>query len=263
MWKTLIIARWLSAPMLRPRALTLSGAAVRTALALLVVLLLGCSRVPGPAHPAPNGERTDHRETVDTTPVEPTGIEVPPNATRYWSDAQLTEAGITIRPISLDDGQQLFGPNGPIPRPTTGDLLCRTGPHDDGCMCRLPLSCENEPEGCMTFERNVAIFRDALAQYGEERVHCEWAETGRCGEFRYFYFQGGIHHYEMRWFGPDGTLVGIRNWTDHTAYCAGSTLSQWVGQVPRCTELVRDELICGEVCGELAAPIDEVMNYTR
>ena len=102
----------------------------------------------------------------------------------------------------------------------------------------------------MTFDENLRVFREALARgqgEGSERrtVNCLTAETGRCGAFRYFLFVGDIYRHELRWFDADGAMVAWRNVTDYDAYCGGS-LARWKGRVPRCEEVERTELICGE-----------------
>jgi len=94
-------------------------------------------------------------------------------------------------------------------------------------------------------------------------VHCERAEVGRCGDHRYFYFQGDIHRYEMRWFDASGTLVAQRNRTDYAQYCNHTASSRWMGRVPRCEALEREELICGEAAGPLLTPVEDLRDLTR
>ena len=47
-----------------------------------------------------------------------------------------------------------------------------------------------------------------------------------CGDYRYFDFEGDIHRYELRFFGTDGRLGAMRNWTDYAAFCDGQALER-------------------------------------
>jgi hypothetical protein len=126
---------------------------------------------------------------------------------------------------------------------TLGDgrtLLCATSRR---CVCFEPLDCEG---GCPSFDENVTIFENAVRHgQGERTVSCEVGETGTCGAFRWFDFEGDIHRYDRRYFDERGAMVATRNRTDYPAYCGGRAMMQVAGPIPACETLVPFHLICG------------------
>lgn len=200
-------------------------------------------------------------EEVPAVPEAPTVPEQPTPAVadgRFHTDDELSAVGLNIEPRDHVRGPETVAPGGPPP--TTGDYDFVCGADTGRCVCRLPLPC-TERGDCITLDDNLAGFRSALEGDGDRTVHCEWAETGRCGDFRYFYFQGGIHRYEMRWFDEDGRLVAQRNWTDYPEYCNHTALTRWQGRVPKCETLERTELICGEGDRPLRTPLEDLRGY--
>jgi hypothetical protein len=133
-------------------------------------------------------------------------------------------------------------------------LLCN--PQRDTCLCLEPLACRERGD-CITLEENLRVFRKELAKSADRQVICERAETGHCGDFRYFLFEGGIHRYELRWFDAAGKLVGQRNTTDYPEYCGGQALASYRGYVPKCEKVVSDELLCGEAKRPLSTPLED------
>jgi Leucine-rich repeat (LRR) protein len=113
------------------------------------------------------------------------------------------------------------------------------------CLCHEATACDPVIERCSTFAENIAEFKKALARTSGRTVTCNRAEVGRCGSLRYFYFNGDIYRDEMRWFDDKGQRVGMRSSTDYAKYCEGRVRTRWAGAIPKCTALVRDELICG------------------
>ncbi|MFK7986794.1 MAG: hypothetical protein AB8I08_12285 [Sandaracinaceae bacterium] len=199
-------------------------------------------------------------------PAEQTSTEVPPTPTTnapdpsYYSDAELVSEGFSVEPEDAFPTRQMFGPDGPSPTVEGYDFLCRGEESSRTCVCRRPLPCTAEGD-CITYERNIAVFREALADPAVN-VICEHAEIGRCGDWRYFYFQGGIHRYEMRLYDAEGALVAQSNSTDYNEYCNHTAGVQWMGRVPKCDRLVREELICGEAERALRAPLADLLGYT-
>ena len=123
----------------------------------------------------------------------------------------------------------------------TGETLLCGGQ----CVCMKPLDCSDG--SCISYSENIAAFRAALKAPGPGRtVSCRRAETGRCGEFRYFDFEGDLHRRELRWFNETGAMVAQRNVADYDAYCEGQAQTLFVGSVPRCEVLNDRERICGQ-----------------
>lgn len=187
---------------------------------LLAALAWGCDRAP----------------SAPTPPVSP-----PPPADGFYSEAELRDLGVTV--TAVEGGRS---------------LVC--GGEDLGtCVCLEPLPCAAAGD-CATFDENVRAFRDALAHPAEGRaVHCRRAETGRCGDLRYFDFDGDIERHEIRWFDASGRLVAQRNWTDYPAYCGGKSRVMFQGRVPKCASAARDELICGEAAASVPTPVDDLL----
>jgi len=118
-------------------------------------------------------------------------------------------------------------------------------PGGQRCVCLEPLPCGGS-EPCASFEENVAVFRSALqSKKGDRTIACNRAETGRCGDFRYFHFDGDIHRFETRWFNSLGKLVGQHNRSDYPEYCGKRTEQRWMGSVPDCAAMDQIELLCG------------------
>lgn len=191
---------------------------------LALTALAACGNPSSPIAPA------DPPQPEPPSPEPPSPSPEPPEAAQsavapalFYDDEELAELGYRLEPLEGENARWCRG---------------------DGCLCREPL------ETTMTFDENLRVFREALARgqgEGSERrtVNCLTAETGRCGAFRYFLFVGDIYRHELRWFDADGAMVAWRNVTDYDAYCGGS-LARWKGRVPRCEEVERTELICGE-----------------
>lgn len=109
-------------------------------------------------------------------------------------------------------------------------------------------------------EENVDLFRRALATKQNGRsVECRRGETGRCGAFRYFNFDGDVERHEIRWFDSTGKLVGQRNSTDYAEYCGGKARIRYQGRVPKCDSMEREEVICGSAEYPLPRPIEDVL----
>jgi hypothetical protein len=143
------------------------------------------------------------------------------------------------------------------PLPGAQTLVCGAGARN--CVCLAPLPCL-ETGNCPSFDQNLTAFRAALAADGGDRtVTCRRAETGRCGDFRYFNFEGDIERRELRWFDSAGHLVAQRNRTDHQAYCDNRSLIRLMGAIPKCAPVVRDQVLCGNATHPLAPAIDEVL----
>jgi hypothetical protein len=119
------------------------------------------------------------------------------------------------------------------------------GKERSSAFCLTPLPCKKSPSGCLGLQENIDVFKRALPGSEDGRiVSCEWAETGTCGSFRYFDFEGDFDRFELRFFLPDGTLVAQHNWTDYSAFCGGHALSQWQGEIPKCFEMKRAQVLC-------------------
>jgi hypothetical protein len=138
-----------------------------------------------------------------------------------------------------------------------GELLCGFDP--SSCVCHEELKRFGD---CITLEENLKVFRAALEPGQLRTVSCARAEVGRCGAYRYFYFQGDIHRYELRFFGADGKLVAQRNTTDYDAYCGGAS-ARWQGVVPACNEMKTEELICGKAPRPLVPPLEDLRRLMR
>ncbi len=128
-------------------------------------------------------------------------------------------------------------------------------------VCLKPLPCAKTGE-CISLKENLAVFRKALQSGQERKVSCERAEVGRCGEYRYFLFEGDIHRYEVRWFDASGKLVGQRNTTDDWAYCGGALHAYW-GQVPYCTSTVVEQILCGRRGTPVSPPLRDMQSLLR
>jgi hypothetical protein len=221
------------------------GALVAAMVAALVAPGAGCharSAAPsgegagagGAAAPAPS-------RPPAAPPATPAAPAAPASAASY-ADEDLVALGATI--TALGDGQR---------------QICGAGARN--CVCLEPLPCEAAGD-CITFKDNVDAFRAAVAAKdakSKRRVDCLRAETGQCGGFRYFAFEGDIERREVRWFDGTGRLVGQRNRADHTEYCGGRTRLRFQGRVPRCSPVARQELLCGKAEQPLANPVDEVL----
>jgi hypothetical protein len=132
-------------------------------------------------------------------------------------------------------------------------LACDKG---GSCVCLRELDCcdsctseagEDGKKQCISLEKNLEVFRKELESKGDSQVLCELGETGTCGPFTYFEFMGGIHQYELRYFGPDGRLVGQRNYTDYRAYCGRRTNRVFMGRIPACRERNAFRKLCGTI----------------
>ena len=183
-----------------------------------------------PDEPAPRQD-----VPVEAVPVAPPGDEVEPDL--FYSDAELRELGLAVERLS--------------------DTLAVVCPPDDDvyCECIEALDCGGEP--CITLERNLEIFREALARKTGATVHCEGAQTGTCGDLAYFDFNGDIRRHELRFFADQGgerRLVAMRNSTDYNQYCDGKAMTRWLGGIPKCEALTLGETICGDVDGPPAGP---------
>lgn len=182
------------------------------------------------------------------TSEQPDGAEPSPSqpeaSAPYYSVDDLAALG--LRTQALDGGRT---------------LVC--GAEDgSGCICLEPLPCEAEGN-CITFDDNVEAFRSAVADGQDGRtVQCDRAETGRCGPFRYFDFQGDVERHEMRWFDENTVLVGQRNETDYQAYCDGATRARFQGRIPKCDAMSSPELICGAAASPPLPPIDDLRSFT-
>jgi hypothetical protein len=163
----------------------------------------------------------------------------------YYLTRDLQALGLSVK--KLDDRQS---------------LLQGFDPASSASVCFEPLRCEARGD-CITLEENVKIFRAALEPGKARTVSCEWAETGHCGEFRYFVFEGDIHRYELRWFDAGGKLVAQRNWTDYSEYCGGRAMQSLQGRIPYCRSAVRDELICGHSRRRVAPPLEDLRVMLR
>jgi len=114
----------------------------------------------------------------------------------------------------------------------------------DDCICLTDLGCEGGE--CMTLDQNLAIFRKALDR-DYHTVDCNLADIGKLCDLQYFRFDGDIYRYEIRYFGPDGRLVGQSNTTDYPEYCEGQAMRQFSGRIPDCKMKPWDvEIICSE-----------------
>ena len=202
-------------------------------------------------------DRTDERSVPPSPPVVTNEVD---NAEAYTL-MELGEAGFQSHPKSHRQARKKFGLDATVPTSRAYDFLCRGEDRAERCICRSELPC-TEADPCIDFERNLEVFREALGAAGGG-VHCERAETGHCGSFHYFYFRGGIYRDEMRWFDASGALVAQRNLTDYNAYCNGTAAARWMGYVPRCAKVERDELICGEASVELPTPLGDLRDHTR
>ena len=129
------------------------------------------------------------------------------------------------------------------------------------CLCLAPLDCGEG--GCITYEANVAAFRQVLEKPPEGvKVYCDRAEVGRCDAFRYFDFEGDVERRELRWFDATGALVGQRNVTDYQAYCGEQTRVRYQGRVPRCGQLSGSEHICGDQKRPAKTPLEDLRRFT-
>ncbi len=190
---------------------------------LVIVLLTGCS---------------GQEQNRDTAAPEP-------EVSDYYSLDELRDTGLLT--VDLEDEQV---------------LLCG-GADESSCVCMEPLPCR-ESGDCVSFDANIEAFRNAVkGGQGDRTVDCSRGETGRCEKFRYFYFEGDNHRFEMRWFDASGHLVAQRNWTDYREFCGGRTRARVMGRIPRCDTLEREEIICGEADTKLLNPIEDVLRYTR
>jgi hypothetical protein len=121
------------------------------------------------------------------------------------------------------------------------------------------LPCETN-HACPTVGDNVGNFRRALVAKDNGRsVECRRGELGRCGQFRYFDFDGEIERHELQWFDAAGTLVGQRNSTDYAEYCGGRARIRYQGRIPMCDAMEREEVICGSADYPLPRPIEDVL----
>ncbi len=241
-----------------------------TRLCLAVIVLSACSSSNNNGSTGASAATTTEAPLTTTQPpptTEPAPVEAPPEPAddRYYTNAELAAAGIRIAPESAFPAEQMFGPDGPTPTISGYQFLCGDPEDQASCLCRRPLPCEADAESgpCITLDQNLEAFRSALGAGGDRQVYCEHAEVGRCGEFKYFYFQGDIHRYELRFFDPEGKLVAQRNSTDYNEYCNHTALVRWMGRVPKCDRLERDELICGAAERPLRAPLDEIRAFMR
>ena len=176
------------------------------------------------------------------------GGSVAQQSSPFYSDAELQAQGVFFHPA---------------PKPSSSrDFMCGDKDKRVGCICREPHPCV-ATGNCITLKENIAASRTALAAKGDRRVTCKRAELGTCGDFSYFYFEGDIHRFEMRWFGQDGEFVAMRRTTDYTEYCDGTALVSWNGAVPNCAAMVRTELICGEGDRPLLTPLADIVSFTR
>lgn len=225
---------------------------------LLCLGALGCSSTSEPPTSTPAVPEPSEPEPPEPEPSE---FEVDGEPS-YYSDTELEALGFTLAPQDALPTREMFGPDGPTPTIEGYTFLCGGEPTRRGCVCRRPLPCAAEGD-CITLEENLRVFREAISPANERRVRCERAEVGRCGDFRYFYFQGDTHRYEMRYFDARGVLVAQRNATDYPEYCNHSTDVRWMGRVPRCDRLEREELICGEADRPLRVPVEDLRAYGR
>lgn len=178
---------------------------------------------------------------VEAVPVAPPGDEPTPEPDLFYSDDELREMGLRVE--RLNEAHAVVCP-----------------PDDDVyCECIEALDCGGEP--CITLERNLEIFREALGRKTGATVHCEAAQTGTCGgegaALSYFDFNGDIHRHELRFFADDGgepRLVAMRNSTDYNQYCDGKAMTRWLGGIPKCETMTLGETICGAVDGPPAGP---------
>ena len=101
----------------------------------------------------------------------------------------------------------------------------------------------------------VAAFTSALLRPGSGRsVHCDLAESGSCGAFRYFTFRGDLNRDETQWFDQEGELIGVYSYSDQNAYCDGATRVLVQGDLPDCQSLERNEIHCGSGASPLPPP---------
>ena len=196
-------------------------------------------------------------ETPDPpVPVEDTPVENTPVADAPVEDAPVADAPDEPKQPSLFySDEELRGMGLRVER--LSDALAVVCPPDDDvyCECIEALECGGEP--CITLERNLEIFREALARKTGATVHCEAAQTGTCGDLTYFDFNGDIHRHELRFFADQGgepRLVAMRNSTDYNQYCDGKAMTRWLGGIPKCEAMTRGETICGDVDGPPAGP---------
>lgn len=202
-------------------------------LLVLVVLaaVASCSSKPSPVGP-PQADADveepppalDPEDSAQTAPA-PKPVPQSPGAITYYSDAELQALGLAVERISPDLA-----------------IVCPPGDSKTYCTCIEPLECG---EDCITFERNVSGFREALARESGATVSCEQAQVGTCDSFEYFHFEGDIHRNEWRVFGADGRLAAMRNSTDYPAFCGKRTMSRWIGGIPHCSKIAAQETICG------------------
>lgn len=159
----------------------------------------------------------------------------------YYNDDELTELGFKI--IKLNDRQK---------------LLCSKG-NDKDCVCIEDLKCNEPNSNCIKFKNNIDIFRSAVADGQDGRtVSCERAEIGVCGNLQYFRFDGDNYLRELRWFDMKDNLVAQRNSTDYFAYCNGKARTRFMGKIPKCSGVMRQELICGKASKKQSNTIEDL-----
>lgn len=219
---------------------------VRAAMLLgLLGSMVACTSAAPPREDV-QAETPDAPAPVEPAPVAPVGEvadtpEPEPEPALFYGDDELRELGLRVERLS--------------------DALAVVCPPDDDvyCECIEALDCGGEP--CITLERNLEIFREALARKTGATVHCEAAQTGTCAgdgtALTYFDFNGDIHRHELRFFADDGgerRLVAMRNSTDYNQYCDGKAMTRWLGGIPKCEAMTLGETICGDVDGPPAGP---------
>lgn len=163
-----------------------------------------------------------------------------PDAELYFSKTELLDRGYSLFPV--DTNQTLVCAN-----------LDITQQH---CFCWQPLPCE-EQGNCIRFDENIQAFKHALQQ-NEAQVECQHADIGTCGAFTYFHFRGDIRRREIRWYDPQGVLIGQRNEADYPAYCDNKASISYQGKIPKCPKSEQTENLCGTVWSLPLAPLDSL-----
>jgi len=176
--------------------------------------------------------------------VSCSGGNLSPNvsSTGYYNDQELKSLGFKLSKVNEDQS-----------------LLChKNNPSKCVCYEAKPLTCEAD-NSCVSLDENVRVFQQALDASGDGvLVSCNGAVVGRCDDFSYFDFDGDIDRREVRWFDREGSLVGMRNATDHFAYCKGKALIKYSGKIPKCAKSIPEKTLCGDPYNHGLSPVQSL-----